>query len=161
MNMNQIHSVYFLGIGGIGMSALARYFVFLGKNVGGYDKTPSPLTLELEAVGMQVHYEDDISKIDAKFLDKDSCLVVYTPAVPKDHAELNYFFDNEFTVKKRSEVLGLVTKETFCFAVGGTHGKTTTSSILAHILKEAQLPMTAFLGGISEDFNNNFYYLPL
>ncbi len=158
MNMNQIHSVYFLGIGGIGMSALARYFVFLGKNVGGYDKTPSPLTLELEAVGMQVHYEDDISKIDAKFLDKDSCLVVYTPAVPKDHAELNYFFDNEFTVKKRSEVLGLVTNETFCFAVAGTHGKTTTSSILAHILKEAQLPMTAFLGGISEDFNSNFYY---
>lgn len=158
MNMNQIHSVYFLGIGGIGMSALARYFVFLGKNVGGYDKTSSPLTKELEAVGMQIHYEDDVTKINPSFLDKDSCLIVYTPAVPKDHSELNYFIDNNFEIKKRSEVLGIVTNDTFCFAVAGTHGKTTTSSILAHILKEAQLPMTAFLGGISEDFNNNFYY---
>ncbi|MDP5228964.1 MAG: UDP-N-acetylmuramate--L-alanine ligase [Cellulophaga sp.] len=158
MNLNQIHSVYFLGIGGIGMSALARYFMFLGKNVGGYDKTASPLTLDLEAVGMEIHYSDDVSKIDAKFLDKTSCLVVYTPAVPTDHSELNYFRDHGFQLKKRAAVLGLVTNETFCFAVAGTHGKTTTSSILAHLLKEAQLPMTAFLGGISEDFNNNFYY---
>lgn len=158
MNLNQIHSVYFLGIGGIGMSALARYFMFLGKNVGGYDKTASPLTLDLEAVGMEIHYSDDVSKIDAKFLDKASCLVVYTPAVPTDHSELNYFRDHGFQLKKRAAVLGLVTNETFCFAVAGTHGKTTTSSILAHLLKEAQLPMTAFLGGISEDFNNNFYY---
>lgn len=158
MNLNQIRSVYFLGIGGIGMSALARYFMFLGKNVGGYDKTASPLTLDLEAVGMEIHYSDDVSKIDAKFLDKTSCLVVYTPAVPTDHSELNYFRDHGFQLKKRAAVLGLVTNETFCFAVAGTHGKTTTSSILAHLLKEAQLPMTAFLGGISEDFNNNFYY---
>ena len=158
MNINQIHSVYFLGIGGIGMSALARYFMFLGKNVGGYDKTPSPLTLELEVAGMQIHYSDDVAKINAKFLDKASCLVVYTPAVPKDHSEFNYFIDNGFQIKKRAAVLGLVTNETFCFAVAGTHGKTTTSSILAHLLKEAQLPMTAFLGGISEDFNSNFYY---
>jgi UDP-N-acetylmuramate--alanine ligase len=158
MKMNQIHSVYFIGVGGIGMSALARYFVFLGKNVGGYDKTASPLTNELITVGIDIHYEDDITKVDSKFLDKESCLVVYTPAVPKDHTELNYFFSNGFEVKKRSEVLGIATNETFCFAVAGTHGKTTTSSILAHILKEAQLPMTAFLGGISEDFNSNFYY---
>ncbi|QXP55956.1 UDP-N-acetylmuramate--L-alanine ligase [Cellulophaga sp. HaHa_2_95] len=158
MNMNQIHSVYFLGIGGIGMSALARYFVYLGKNVGGYDKTPSPLTLELEETGMAIHYEDDVALIASHFLDKETCLIVYTPAVPKEHSELNYFFDQKFTVKKRSEVLGLVTNETFCFAVAGTHGKTTTSSILAHILKEAHVPMTAFLGGISEDFGSNFYF---
>jgi len=158
MNMNQIHSVYFLGIGGIGMSALARYFVYLGKNVGGYDKTPSPLTLELEETGMAIHYEDDVALIAPHFLDKETCLIVYTPAVPKEHSELNYFFDQKFTVKKRSEVLGLVTNETFCFAVAGTHGKTTTSSILAHILKEAHVPMTAFLGGISEDFGSNFYF---
>jgi len=156
--MNQIHSVYFLGIGGIGMSALARYFVYLGKNVGGYDKTPSPLTLELEETGMAIHYEDDVALIAPHFLDKETCLIVYTPAVPKEHSELNYFFDQKFTVKKRSEVLGLVTNETFCFAVAGTHGKTTTSSILAHILKEAHVPMTAFLGGISEDFGSNFYF---
>jgi UDP-N-acetylmuramate--alanine ligase len=156
--MNQIHSVYFLGIGGIGMSALARYFVYLGKNVGGYDKTPSPLTLELEETGMAIHYEDDVALIAPNFLDKETCLIVYTPAVPKEHSELNYFFDQKFTVKKRSEVLGLVTNETFCFAVAGTHGKTTTSSILAHILKEAHVPMTAFLGGISEDFGSNFYF---
>ncbi|MCR1023820.1 UDP-N-acetylmuramate--L-alanine ligase [Cellulophaga baltica] len=158
MNMNQIHSVYFLGIGGIGMSALARYFVYLGKNVGGYDKTPSPLTLELEETGMAIHYEDDVALIAPNFLDKETCLIVYTPAVPKEHSELNYFFDQKFIVKKRSEVLGLVTNETFCFAVAGTHGKTTTSSILAHILKEAHVPMTAFLGGISEDFGSNFYF---
>ncbi|MBA6313209.1 UDP-N-acetylmuramate--L-alanine ligase [Cellulophaga baltica] len=158
MNMNQIHSVYFLGIGGIGMSALARYFVYLGKNVGGYDKTPSPLTLELEETGMAIHYDDDVALIAPNFLDKETCLIVYTPAVPKEHSELNYFFDQKFTVKKRSEVLGLVTNETFCFAVAGTHGKTTTSSILAHILKEAHVPMTAFLGGISEDFGSNFYF---
>lgn len=158
MNMKQIHNVYFLGIGGIGMSALARYFVFLGKNVGGYDKTVSPLTIALEEVGMQIHYEDELTLIDEKYLNKESSLIVYTPAVPKDHKELNYFIENGFVVKKRSEVLGMVTNETFCFAVAGTHGKTTTSSILAHLLKEAQLPMTAFLGGISEDFNSNFYY---
>ncbi|MBO0591963.1 UDP-N-acetylmuramate--L-alanine ligase [Cellulophaga sp. E16_2] len=158
MNINQIHNVYFLGIGGIGMSALARYFVYLGKHVGGYDKTASPLTLELEEAGMAIHYEDDLAQIDAKFLDRETCLVVYTPAVPQDHSELNYFFDHKFEIKKRSEVLGLVTNETFCLAVAGTHGKTTTSSILAHILKEAQLPMTAFLGGISEDFGSNFYF---
>ncbi|WP_158975702.1 UDP-N-acetylmuramate--L-alanine ligase [Cellulophaga sp. L1A9] len=158
MNMNQIHSVYFLGIGGIGMSALARYFVYLGKIVGGYDKTASPLTLELEAAGMAVHYEDDVTLIAPNFLDKETCLIVYTPAVPQDHSELNYFIDHKFEIKKRSEVLGLVTNETFCLAVAGTHGKTTTSSILAHILKEAQLPMTAFLGGISEDFGSNFYF---
>ncbi len=156
--MNQIHSVYFLGIGGIGMSALARYFVYLGKIVGGYDKTASPLTLELEAAGMAVHYEDDVTLIAPNFLDKETCLIVYTPAVPQDHSELNYFIDHKFEIKKRSEVLGLVTNETFCLAVAGTHGKTTTSSILAHILKEAQLPMTAFLGGISEDFGSNFYF---
>lgn len=156
--MNQIHSVYFLGIGGIGMSALARYFMFLDKRVGGYDKTASPLTLELEKAGVEIHYDDDLSKIDANFFDKETCLVVYTPAIPKDHTELNYFFDNGFQVKKRSEVLGIATNDTFCLAVAGTHGKTTTSSILAHLLKEAHLPMTAFLGGISEDFRSNFYY---
>ncbi len=157
MNMKQIRSVYFIGIGGIGMSALARYFLFLGKNVGGYDKTASPLTANLEELGMQIHYVDNSALIQDTYLEKESSLVIYTPAVPKDHKELNYFIENGFEVKKRSEVLGLITRQTFCFSVAGTHGKTTTSSILAHLLKEAQVPMTAFLGGISEDFNSNFF----
>ena len=156
MNLNNIHNVYFLGIGGIGMSALARYFKFINKEVSGYDKTRTPLTEELENLGINIHYTDAVSNIAEAYRKKENTLVVYTPALPDDHEELNYFWDNGFSVKKRSEVLGIITKDTFCFAVAGTHGKTTTSSILAHLLKESGTQITAFLGGISEDFNSNF-----
>ncbi|WP_339711895.1 UDP-N-acetylmuramate--L-alanine ligase [uncultured Kriegella sp.] len=158
MNLEKIHNVYFIGIGGIGMSALARYFKLIGKNVSGYDKTESPLTKELVAAGIEIHYEDDLKMVSETYFDSESTLIVYTPAVPTDHSEYQYFLSNDFEVKKRSEVLGLITKDTFCLAVAGTHGKTTTSSILAHLLKEAEVPMTAFLGGISEDFNSNFFF---
>ena len=156
MNLKNIHNVYFIGIGGIGMSALSRYFKFENKNVAGYDKRETPLTQELVTLGIDIHYEDNISKVSLNFLDAATTLVVYTPAVPSTHSEYQYFVKQGFDIKKRSEVLGLITKDTFCFAVAGTHGKTTTSSILAHLLKETCTPIIAFLGGISEDFNSNF-----
>lgn len=155
MNLNQIHNIYFIGIGGIGMSALARYFMNIGKNVAGYDKTQTHLTGELIALGMDVHFEDKLDLIDKKYLDKTNTLVIITPAVPKDHSEWNYFLSNGFEVKKRAEVLGLITKDTFCFAVAGTHGKTTTSSILGHILFQSGVDVTSFLGGIVENYNSN------
>jgi len=158
VKLEEIHSVYFIGIGGIGMSALARYYKCIGKNVAGYDKTETPLTLQLSEIGIPIHYTDDLREIDAEYLNNVTTLVVYTPAVPAGHQELTYFFANGFEVKKRSEVLGMITSETFCFAVAGTHGKTTTSSILAHLLKETATPLCAFLGGISEDFNSNFLF---
>ena len=155
MNLNQIQNVYFIGIGGIGMSALARYFLNIGKNVAGYDKTKTHLTNELIALGMDIHFEDNLSLVDKKYLDKTNTLVIITPAVPKDHSEWNYFLKEGFDVKKRAEVLGLITKDTFCFAVAGTHGKTTTSSILGHILFQSGVDVTAFLGGIVENYNSN------
>ena len=155
MNLKDIHSVYFIGIGGIGMSALARYFNFIGKEVAGYDKTPTPITDGLVEIGIDVHFEDNVDLISDRFKHPQT-LVVYTPAVPSSHSELNYFKNNGFDLKKRSEVLGIVTKDSYCLAVAGTHGKTTTSAILAHLLKECELPFTAFLGGVSEDFNSNF-----
>ncbi|MCX2680450.1 UDP-N-acetylmuramate--L-alanine ligase [Galbibacter sp. EGI 63066] len=156
MNLNKINNVYFLGIGGIGMSALARYFKFIGKNVAGYDRNATDITDGLQAIGIDVHFEEDIEKISEVFTNKENTLVVYTPAVPKTHKEYVYFSENSFTIQKRAAVLGLITKDTYCFAVAGTHGKTTTSAILAHILKETGTPITAFLGGVSENFNTNF-----
>ncbi len=158
MNLKSINNVYFIGIGGIGMSALARYFKFIGKNVAGYDRTETPLTQELSGLGIDIHYTDAIDAVSETYRDAAITLVVYTPAVPADHLEYQHFLNRGFDIKKRSEVLGLITKDTFCFAVAGTHGKTTTSSILAHLLKEARTPFTAFLGGISEDFNSNFVF---
>ncbi len=154
MNLNQIHNVYFIGIGGIGMSALARYFQNIGKNVSGYDKTPTTLTDELIACGMNIHFEDNIGLIPEEYY-VENTLVIITPAVPISHSEWNYFIEREYIVKKRAEVLGLITKDTFCFAVAGTHGKTTTSSILGHILYESGVDVTAFLGGIVENYNSN------
>ncbi len=148
-------NVYFIGIGGIGMSALARFFVANGKNVSGYDKTKSDITMALEDLEIKVHFEDSVSHIDKSFLDADKTLVVYTPAVPKDHKQLNYFQDNGFHIIKRAAILGEITKNTFCLAVAGTHGKTTTTSILGHLLNECDVPVTAFLGGISENYNSN------
>lgn len=138
------------------MSALARYFKHLGKLVAGYDKTRSPLTDALLDASISVHFEDAVNMIPEEFKRTETTLVVYTPAVPSSHSELQFFRNSGFEVKKRSEVLGLITKDTYCFAVAGTHGKTTTSSILAHLLKETGTPLTAFLGGISEDFDSNF-----
>ena len=155
MNLNQIHNIYFVGIGGIGMSALARYFKFIGKNVAGYDKTPTQLTQQLENEGISIHFEDDLSKIETNFLNPEDTLVVLTPAVPKNHSELIYFQEHNFEVLKRAEVLGLITQHTFCFAVAGTHGKTTTSSILSHLLFESGADVTGFLGGIVENYNSN------
>ncbi len=153
--MSNKTNIYFIGIGGIGMSALARYFVASGNKVSGYDKTPSEITKALENIGVKIHFEDAINAIPLEFKNQSSTLVVYTPAIPKSHLEFNYFIDNGFEVKKRSEVLGDITKNTFCFAVAGTHGKTTTTSILGHLLKECNVNMTAFLGGISENYNSN------
>lgn len=154
MNLNQIHNVYFIGIGGIGMSALARYFKAIGKNVSGYDKTETELTQELASIGIDIHFEDSISLIPNDYFIENT-LVIITPAVPKTHSEWNYFLERGFEIKKRAEVLGIITKDTFCFAVAGTHGKTTTSSILGHILHESGVDVTAFLGGIVENYNSN------
>jgi UDP-N-acetylmuramate--alanine ligase len=158
MDLKKIHNVYFIGIGGIGMSALARYFKFINKRVAGYDKTETPLTDELSELGMAIHYDDNLCLVPEEFLNKANTLIVYTPAVPLDHTEYRFFLNGGFEIKKRSEVLGLITENTFCLAVAGTHGKTTTSCILAHLLKETGTPLTAFLGGISEDFNSNFLF---
>lgn len=136
------------------MSALARYFQNIGKNVSGYDKTPTMLTNELIAGGMEIHFEDKISLIPSDYYPENT-LVIVTPAVPTSHSEWNYFIEREFTIKKRAEVLGIITKDTFCFAVAGTHGKTTTSSILGHILYESGEDVTAFLGGIVENYHSN------
>jgi UDP-N-acetylmuramate--alanine ligase len=154
MNLNQIHNVYFIGIGGIGMSALARYFKAIGKNVSGYDKTPSMLTGELIKSGIDIHFEDKIDWIPKDFYIENT-LVIITPAVPENHSQWNYFLEREYEVKKRAEVLGIITKDTFCFAVAGTHGKTTTSSILGHILYESGADVTAFIGGIVENYDSN------
>jgi UDP-N-acetylmuramate--alanine ligase len=153
VNLKNIHNVFFVGVGGIGMSAIARYFAANGKQVGGYDKTPTQITKSLEDLGVEVHFEDAIKNIPISFLNKDKTLVVYTPAIPKNHSELNYFIENNFTVLKRAEILGKITENTFCLAVAGTHGKTTTSSILGHIMHPSLA--TSFLGGIVENYNSN------
>jgi UDP-N-acetylmuramate--alanine ligase len=154
MNLNQIHNVYFIGIGGIGMSALARYFKNIGKEVAGYDKTPTALTKELIDSGIAIHFEDSIDLVPKDYF-VENTLVIITPAVPVTHSEWNYFKEREYHIKKRAEVLGIITKDTFCFAVAGTHGKTTTSSILGHILYESGADVTAFIGGIVENYNSN------
>ena len=159
MDLSKIHSVYFLGIGGIGMSALARYFNTMGKRVAGYDKTPTKLTDELIAEGIDIHFEDHIRNIP-KYVkelpfDTDNILIVFTPAVPLDHSEYVFFNLNGFNIKKRAEVLGMITQSAHTIAVAGTHGKTTTSSLVAHILKSAGLDPSAFLGGITQNYNTN------
>lgn len=155
MNLKSIHNVYFIGIGGIGMSALARYFVANGKGVAGYDKTPTEVTDSLVALGMEIHFEDAVKHIPHSCLNSENTLVIYTPAIPQGHLEFDFFKANNFQILKRSQILGLITENTFCLAVAGTHGKTTTSSILGHLLYECQVPMTAFLGGICENYNSN------
>lgn len=156
MNLKYIHTIYFLGIGGIGMSALARYFLAQGCAVFGYDKTKTNLTTQLENEGVNIHYSEDISLIPNKIKTKQAnTLVVYTPAIPKDNKEWLYFVENNIAVFKRSEVLGLISKDYFTIAVAGTHGKTTTSSMIAHVLQQCGIVCNAFLGGISLNLNSN------
>ena len=156
MRIKEIHNVYFIGIGGIGMSALARYFSKIGKHVAGYDKTITEITSNLEKNGIQIHFNDSVASIPKKFQNKKNTLVVFTPAIPSNHLELNFFMDQGFQIMKRAEVLGLITKNTFCFAVAGTHGKTTTSAILGHIMQPYKA--TSFLGGISENYESNLIF---
>lgn len=155
MEMQKITSVYFVGVGGIGMSALARYFEAKGKHVAGYDKTPSDLTAALINEGIRIHYMDDVALIPADCKQVDSTLVVYTPAISETHAELNYFRENGFTLMKRAQVLGEITRSERGLCVAGTHGKTTTSSMLAHLLKQSHVDCNAFLGGILKNYNSN------
>ena len=152
IDINKISSIYFTGIGGIGMSALARCFNIRGVKVSGYDKTETTLTKKLVEEGIEIHYEDDVN-----LLDKNAEVVVYTPAIPSNHKELNYFKENNYTLLKRSDVLGLLTKDTFNICVAGTHGKTTTSAMIAHILKDSGYGCNAFLGGIAANYNTNFW----
>lgn len=152
---NQYTSVYFLGIGGIGMSALARYFNYHGLMVGGYDKTQSALIEKLIEEGCQVHFDDLGNKIPKHFNNPDNTLIVYTPAIPKNHKELSFFKENNFKIFKRAEVLGILTRQSKGLCVAGTHGKTTTSSMLAHILDHSSWKCNAFLGGIATNFNSN------
>ena len=147
-----IKNIYFIGIGGIGMSALARYFNTQGVSVSGYDKTPTPLTDDLMKEGISIHFEDDISQIDLK-----ATVVVYTPAIPAEHTELNYYRDNGYTVVKRSDVLQWVTENAFTIGIAGTHGKTTTTSMTAHILRDSGFGCNAFLGGIASNYGTNFW----
>lgn len=155
MEMQKITSVYFVGAGGIGMSALARYFRAKGKQVAGYDKTPSDLTATLIEEGIRIHYTDDITLIPEDCKQIDSTLVIYTPAIPETHTELNYFKTNGFTLMKRARVLGEITRTERGLCVAGTHGKTTTSSMLAHLLKQSHVDCNAFLGGILKNYNSN------
>lgn len=155
MNLEKIHRVYFIGIGGIGMSAIARYFCANGKQVAGYDKVPTEITDALVEIGAEIHFDDSLELIPDVFKESAGTLIVYTPAVPKDHSELNFFLDAGFTTLKRAQVLGEITKNTFCLGVAGTHGKTTTSSILGHIMKATGTGATSFLGGITENYSSN------
>lgn len=150
MNLADIKSVYFVGAGGIGMSALVRYFLSIGKFVAGYDRTPSELTEQLIAEGAAIHYEENIDLIPPMCLDKEATLVVLTPAVPNEHAELCYFKENGYTIQKRAQVLGTITHASKGLCVAGTHGKTTTSTMTAHLLHQSHVGCTAFLGGISK-----------
>ena len=156
MNIKEIKSVYFVGAGGIGMSAIARYFLKKGLVVAGYDKTPSDLTRQLEKEGMLLHYEEDIDEIPFSCKRKENCLVIYTPAIPESHLELCYFRENGFEVQKRAQVLGTLTQTHKGLCVAGTHGKTTTSTMCAHIMHQGHLDCNAFLGGISKNYGTNY-----
>jgi len=155
MNLKSVHNVYFIGIGGVGMSALAKYCVAAGKNVGGYDRVSTTITASLEDLGVEIQFETLLDQIDESFMNPTATLIVFTPAIPESNAIFRYFKTNDFKVLKRSELLGLVTEQTQCLAVAGTHGKTTTSSILGHLIYECNEKVTAFIGGITENYHSN------
>ncbi len=156
LDLNNIKAVYFVGIGGIGMSAIARYFLHEGLTVGGYDRTPSELTDRLIAEGAQIHYEENVSLIPTACREAETCLVIYTPAIPAEHAELQYFRQNGFELQKRAQVLGTLTRRLRGLCVAGTHGKTTTSSMAAHLLHQSHIGCNAFLGGITKNYGTNY-----
>lgn len=155
MNINSIKSVYFIGAGGIGMSALVRYFLSKGKKVGGYDRTPSELTEKLIEEGADIHYEENIELIPEECKCKESTLVIFTPAIPQEHKELVFFIENGFEILKRAQVLGMITHTEKGLCVAGTHGKTTTSTMTAHLLHQSHVGCNAFLGGISKNYKTN------
>ena len=154
--LEKYKNIYFLGIGGIGMSSLALYFIDKQKSVGGYDKVKSSITKQLSLKGSVINYEDSKVNIPNNFLNKEETLVVYTPAIPKSNKQFVFFQQSSFKILKRSEILGILSKNKFCIAVAGTHGKTTTASILSHILLDNNIKFTSFIGGISENYNTNF-----
>jgi len=156
MEAKDIKAVYFIGAGGIGMSAIARYFIHRGLVVAGYDKTATDLTKRLEKEGMLLHYEENVDEIPHACKKPESCLVVYTPAVPADHKELVYFREHGFEIQKRAQVLGTLTRQMYGLCVAGTHGKTTTSSMCAHIMHQSHLDCNAFLGGITKNYGTNY-----
>lgn len=156
MELNKIKAVYFVGAGGIGMSAIARYFLKRGLVVAGYDKTPSDLTRQLQEEGMLIHYEENVDAIPEACKQKEDCLVIYTPAIPEEHQELQYFRKNAFEIQKRAQVLGTLTQAHKGLCVAGTHGKTTTSTMCAHIMHQSHLDCNAFLGGISKNYGTNY-----
>ena len=155
MRLEEIKNVYFVGVGGIGMSALARYFLAKGKQVAGYDRTPTELTRCLEQEGAQIHYSEGVEFIPEAFRRAETTLVVYTPAIPKEHAELTYFSTQGFEIQKRAQVLGLITRSSKGVCVAGTHGKTTTSTMAAHLLHQSHVECNAFLGGVSQNYRTN------
>lgn len=155
MNINTLSAVYFIGAGGIGMSALVRYFLSKGKKVGGYDRTPSELTQRLIEEGADIHYEENVSCIAQEFLNPDTTLIIYTPAIPSEHKELVYFKEHGFEIQKRAQVLGMLTHTEKGLCVAGTHGKTTTSTMAAHLLHQSHVGCNAFLGGISKNYGTN------
>lgn len=155
MEINQIKSVYFIGAGGIGMSALVRYFLSLGKSVAGYDRTPSELTEKLIEEGARIHFTEDIKLIPSDCLDRESTLIILTPAIPKEHAELKFFIEGHFEIQKRAQVLGTITRSSKGLCAAGTHGKTTTSTMMAHLMHQSHIGCTAFLGGISKNYHSN------
>ena len=158
MDVNTLKSVYFIGAGGIGMSALVRYFLSKGKKVGGYDRTPSELTMKLIEEGADIHYEEAPEKIPGEFKNPESTLVVYTAAMPEDHILLQYFRQHGFTIYKRAQVLGMLTRSSKGLCAAGTHGKTTTSAMTAHLLYQSQVGCDAFLGGISKNYGTNLLF---
>ncbi|MFP4023754.1 MAG: UDP-N-acetylmuramate--L-alanine ligase [Thiohalospira sp.] len=155
MNLDRIHNVYFLGIGGIGMSAIARYFKTVGKNVGGYDKVSRPITDRLLNEDIAVNFKDNIENIPQSFKNKENTLVIITPAIPASNNQLNYFIQQGFTIKKRSEVLGLIANSQNCVAIAGTHGKTTITTMVSYFMQQSRIGCNAFLGGVSKNFNTN------
>ena len=158
MNLDKIDNIFFIGIGGMGMSSLAEYFINENKYVCGYDRDASENTDRLQKLGIEILFKDSFEKVNSRFLNKDNTLIVYTPAIPASNNLLSEFSGNKFVCIKRAELLGIVVKKGKCIAIAGTHGKTTTTSILAHLLNSSNISTTSFIGGISENYNSNFLY---